>query len=83
MRRFDEYTAMAVVAATLVVATGTLVGYALYKQHQHNEFLREHGCQKQVELLTGQTVQVGKLRANETIIIYECADERRVEFSHD
>ena len=53
------------------------VGVSIY---QHQKDLEENGCQVQVRAKTGKRVLVGKISHDEEVVVYECANGRRVEF---
>lgn len=66
-------------AVTVLVVIFSIIGFAIYQDHLHTVFLREHGCQIVYEHETGRTVHSGKTSHAEVITLYECADGNRTE----
>lgn len=56
------------------------IGLAVYQDHEHTQFLREHGCQLVAKAETGRNVRHGKTYSPEVVKTYECADGIRREF---
>lgn len=56
------------------------IGWTLYHNHQHTEFLRAHGCQLITATPTGRWFMHGKAGYQpEYVYVYECADGMRTE----
>lgn len=53
---------------------------ALFAMVQHQRDLEANGCREQVRAKTGKRILVGKISRDEVVVVYECANGRRVEF---
>jgi hypothetical protein len=72
--------AFRVVIAGFCVITFSFIGMAIYTSIQHQRDLERNGCREQVRAKTGKRILVGKISRDEEVIVYECANGRRVEF---
>ena len=67
-------TALSVVTLSGVVAIITLLTLGTMHEMDHERFLKQNGCQLIHKSETGRYHWVGKLRENEQIFVYECAN---------
>ena len=77
----DEVMAW-VVSAFLAALFGFLVFavvMGLKENAEHQRFLQQRGCQLLMSAETGRSHLVGKIRHNEKVYVYECADGTRTE----
>lgn len=68
-----------ILCSLLLAGMVLFMGFGLYKCYQHEQFLKEHGCQLLAEAPTGRTRLVGKITRAERVYVYECADGTRTE----
>lgn len=55
------------------------IGWAIHRDHEHQKFLEQHGCQVYFKAETGHSVHTGKTSHAEVVTVYECADGKRME----
>lgn len=72
-------TAKIILGALMSLAVG-MVCLVVYSAIEHHRDLEENGCREQVRAKTGKRILIGKIIHDEEVIVYECANGRRVEF---